>query len=121
MRANKTFFRNFNIDKTRLKDKKCFEVFHGADTPRDNCPLLQCAKNLKTVSEEVEDTMMEGVFLVTVFPLIDEKGEFYGAVHQTKDITFQKKLLKELMKKAIKLDEANKELERLAHIVSELT
>ena len=120
IRANKTFFKNFDIDKTRLKEKKCFEVYHDRSGPPENCPLLRCIRNLTTVSEEVGDTRMDGIFLVTVFPLLDERGEFYGAVHQTKDITFQKKLHKELMKKADKLDEANKELERLARIVSEL-
>ncbi|GJQ59990.1 MAG: hypothetical protein SCALA701_27910 [Candidatus Scalindua sp.] len=120
VRANKTFFENFNVDKTRLKEKKCFEVYHGTDSPRENCPLLRCINNLKTESEEVADTRMDGIFLVTVFPLVDERGEFYGAVHQIKDITFQKRLHKELIKKADKLDEANKELERLAKIVSEL-
>jgi hypothetical protein len=49
----------------------------------------------------------------------DEKEEFYGVVYQAKDITFQKKLHRELIKKANKLDEANKELERLARLVSE--
>ncbi len=120
IRANKTFYKNFDIDKTRLKEKKCFEVYHNSSSPRENCPLLRCIKDLKTVSEEVDDTRLDGIFLVTVFPLVDESGEFYGAVHQTKDITFQKRLHKELIKKANKLDEANKELERLARIVSEL-
>lgn len=121
IRANKTFFENFNSDKTRLREKKCFETFHDADSPPANCPLIQCFKNMKTVYEEMVFANMEGIFLVTAFPLFDEKGEIYGAVQQAKDITFQKKLLKELMKKANKLDEANGELERLTRIVSELT
>ncbi|MDR4505629.1 MAG: PAS domain-containing protein [Candidatus Scalindua sp.] len=120
IRANKAFFKEYNIDKTRLKEKKCFEVFYGVDAPSENCPLMQCFENLKTVYEEMVDTEMDEIFLVTVFPLFDEEGEIYGAVHQKKDITFQKKLLKELMKKANKLDEANRELERLTRIVSEL-
>jgi PAS domain S-box-containing protein len=118
LRANKSFYEKFNIDKGQLPDKKCYEIFHGTDTPWNSCPLERSIKSLKPEIEEIEDPHMGGSFLMSVYPLENESGEVYGFVHLAKDITFQKKVERQLVENAKELKTANTELESFVYIVS---
>ncbi|MGR3176038.1 MAG: PAS domain S-box protein [Candidatus Scalindua sp.] len=91
VRANKAFFEKFNIRAEDLSDKKCYEIFHGTSEPWPTCPLTKTAESLKPEYVEVDDPGMGGAFIVSTYPIFDEKGKFCGAVHQTKDITEWKK------------------------------
>jgi signal transduction histidine kinase len=118
IRANKAFYEKFNDGIVQPSDKKCYEIFHGTDESWHNCPLVRSANSLQPEYEEVDDPNMGGVFLISTYPLLNEKGEFYGVVHQAKDITFQKRVEKQLFEKAKKLKTVNKELEDFVYIVS---
>ncbi|MHC4182048.1 MAG: ATP-binding protein [Planctomycetota bacterium] len=118
LRANNSFYEKFNIDKGQLPDKRCYEIFHNTDSPLRSCPLDKSIKSLKPEIEEIDDPNMGGVFLVSVYPLEDEKGEVYGFVHLAKDITFQKKVERQLVENAKELKTANTELESFVYIVS---
>ncbi|MEE9604656.1 MAG: PAS domain S-box protein [Candidatus Scalindua sp.] len=98
IRANKAFFEKFNVSAEQLSDRKCYEIFHDIDTPWHNCPLDRSIKSLRPEIEEVDDPHMGGIFLVSTYPLFDEKGKFYGVVHQAKDITKMKKVEREIIK-----------------------
>ena len=87
VRANKAFYERFNISVEKLSDRKCYEIFHGTSEPWPTCPLTKTAESLKPEHVEVSDPGMGGSFIVSTYPILDEKGKFCGAVHQTKDIT----------------------------------
>jgi signal transduction histidine kinase/HAMP domain-containing protein len=118
LRANNTFFEKFNINKRQLSSKRCHEIFHGNEKPWHSCPLERSKKSLKPEIEEIDDPHMGGNFLVSVYPLKNETGEVYGFVHLAKDITFQKKVERQLVEKANELKTVNKELEDFVYIVS---
>ena len=83
--------KRFNISVEELSDKKCYEIFHGTSEPWPTCPLTKTAESLKPEYVEVDDPGMGGAFIVSTYPIFDEKGKFCGAVHQTKEITEWKK------------------------------
>ena len=118
LRGNNSFYEKFNIDKGQIPDKRCYEIFHNTDSPLRSCPLDRSIKSLNPEIEEIDDPGMGGIFLVSVYPLENESGEVYGFVHLAKDITFQKKVERQLTEKAKELKTANTELESFVYIVS---
>ena len=96
LRANKTFFEKFGVNKRQFHGKRCYEIFHDIDTPWHSCPLDKSIKSLRPEIEEVVDPHMGGSFLISVYPLKNERGETYGFVHLAKDITLQKQIEKEI-------------------------
>jgi PAS domain S-box-containing protein len=118
LRANKAFVEKFNVDWNQLSDRKYNEIFHGTDKLWHDYPLTRSIRSLQPEYEEVDNLNIEGVFLVSAYPLLDEQGKLYGIVHQAKDITFQKKVERQLVEKAKELKTVNKELEDFVYIVS---
>lgn len=116
--ANKAFFEKFNFDKKQLSEKRCYEIFHGTESPWHSCPLERSFTSLHPEYEEVDDPHMGGIFLVSTYPLIDQNKEIYGVVHQAKDITSQKNTERQLIKKANELSTANRDLEDFVYVVS---
>ncbi|MBT6226314.1 MAG: PAS domain S-box protein, partial [Candidatus Scalindua sp.] len=96
VRANKAFFKKFNVSKEELHDKKCHEIFHGIDGPWFRCPLAKTAESLQPECVEVVDPNMGGAFMVSTYPILDGKGKFSGVVHQARDITDRKKIFEEV-------------------------
>ncbi|MFQ5963511.1 MAG: PAS domain S-box protein [Candidatus Scalinduaceae bacterium] len=118
--ANKAFFEIFSVSKEQLSNMKCNELFHCTDEHWHSCPLAKSAKSLKPEIEEVDDHNMGGVFLVSAFPIKDKRDEIHSFVLLAKDVTFQKRLQRQLIDKTKKLEMANKELKNLAYIITEL-
>jgi signal transduction histidine kinase/HAMP domain-containing protein len=118
LRANDSFYEKFNIVKGQIPDKRCYEIFYNTDSPLRNCPLERSIKSLEPEIEEIDDPHMGGVFLVSVYPLKNERGEVYGFVHLAKDMTFQKKVERKLAENAKELKTANIELENFIYIIS---
>lgn len=104
VRANKAFLEKFNVDKKQLNEKECYEIFHCIGKPCHKCPLAKCKESLKPECEEVDDSNMGGVFLMSAYPLLDEKGAFHGVVQQIRDITERKKT-EEVIRKAKEFSE----------------
>ena len=96
VRANKAFYERFNISVEELSDRKCHEIFHSTSEPWPDCPLAKSAESLKTEHVEIDDLGMGGSFIVSTYPILDEKGRFFGAVQQVKDITEWKKTEEEI-------------------------
>ena len=119
-RCNETTIKMFNTTYDNLIGKKCWEVVHGTSEPVEAYPCVRAQKTLKR--ETMELLSGDSWLLITVDPIINEKGEFDGAVHIIKDITHRKKIEKELeeyrehleemvKKRTVELEEKNKRLE----------
>lgn len=104
VRANKAFLEKFNVDKKQLNGKECYEIFHCIGKPCHKCPLAKCKESLEPECEEVDDPNMGGIFLISTYPLLDEKGVFHGAIQQVRDITERKKT-EEVIRKAKEFSE----------------
>jgi two-component system, cell cycle sensor histidine kinase and response regulator CckA len=92
VRANKAACRMLGKSEEALAGACCFTLFHtGADRPPVNCPLrkMVASGTLETVETEVE--ALDGNFIVTCTPLLDEKGSLKNVVHVATDITDRKR------------------------------
>ncbi|ODS34322.1 MAG: two-component sensor kinase [Candidatus Scalindua rubra] len=103
IRYNKAVERKFNAKPEELIGKKYYEVFHGADKPIPNCPLVQSKRSLKPATAEIVDHHMRGAFLISGFPRFNKQGKFIGSVGISRDITNLKKFEKEKQDMQIKM------------------
>ncbi|MCX7836658.1 MAG: ATP-binding protein [candidate division WOR-3 bacterium] len=127
-KANKKVYQFFK--RKDLIGKKCYEIFHQKKEPIINCPFSKTLRTKIYFSEEIE--IDRKVFLVSVSPIFDEKGEVIGCVHIARDITNLKIIEENLRKKNQELtiltqqlqasqNELIKTAERLAKANEELT
>ncbi len=124
VKANKASAGMLKVKLEDLMGKTCYEIVHKGDKPWPNCPLQHALRDGKTHTAEVDDPNA-GTLLVTVAPILDEKGKLVGGVHIAKNITEQKKreaevqiLNRELEQRLLELTTANKELEGFSYYVS---
>ena len=89
--ANKALCDFLRKEPKELIGKRCFEVLHGADEPVLDCPCEKAKVTRKPEAIEKVDPYSGLWFLLSVWPLFDENGEYAGCVHTAKDITERKK------------------------------
>jgi PAS domain S-box-containing protein len=105
VRVNKATAERLGCAPRNLVGKICYEVFHGAGKPTDNCPHTRLIEDGLPHRAEVHEDRLGGVFLVSVNPLHDSDGKLTGSVHVARDITERKRAEEALQK-------AHDELER---------
>jgi len=74
LRCNETTTKMFNTTYNNLIGKKCWEVIYGTSEPIEECPSVRAQKTLKR--ETMELLSGDSWLLITVDPIINEKGEF---------------------------------------------
>ena len=89
--ANKALCDFLRKEPKELIGKRCFEVLHGADEALLDCPCEKAKVTRKPEAIEKVDPYSRLWFLLSVWPLFDENGEYAGCVHTAKDITERKK------------------------------
>lgn len=72
--------------------KKCYEIFHGMDSPWDVCPHHRTIATNRPFVGEVDDPNLGGTFLISSSPLFDKSGNLTGTVHIARDVSEIKKL-----------------------------
>ena len=77
--------------------KKCYEVFHGTNEPRPECPHHKTVMTKRAYVEEFEEPFLGGTFINSSSPIFNSAGEFIGTVHVARDITEIKKLQEKLV------------------------
>jgi len=96
IRYNKKTIEFFNIkNDNELLNKKCWEIFHNASLPINECPVEEIKKSLERKIIEIE--INKKFFEITIDPLLDENNDFYGTIHFIRDIT-ERKLVEKLLK-----------------------
>ena len=76
--------------RTEICGKKCYHLIHGTDAPPDFCPAEKARRTKEREEAEMYLQDRDMWFLVTIDPLLDEKGRYAGAVQVIKDITERK-------------------------------
>lgn len=92
IRVNKATAERFNTTPQAMIGKKCYELFHCTTEPHPLCPHKKTVEAGEPASAELDDPYLEGIFLATTYPLINDKGKLYATVHIMKDITELKKV-----------------------------
>ncbi len=94
-----------------LAGKKCFEAYHGRDSPCEFCPTLQTLATGEPTHKVVPLTgpgrTRTGWLDLFTFPLIDEEtGDLKGVIEYMRDVT-ERKMMEEVEKKAFEQIEKN--------------
>ncbi len=90
VRANKALAEKLGSSPEALIGRRCYEVFHGTETPPAFCPHVRLLNDHGVHTEEVHEAQLGGDFLVSVSPLYDRDGRLSGSVHVARDITHRK-------------------------------
>ncbi|MDH5203505.1 MAG: PAS domain S-box protein [Nitrospirota bacterium] len=77
--------------------KKCYEILHGMNEPRLDCPHHKTVETKEAFVEELEEPYLGGTFITSSSPIFNSSGEFIGTVHVARDITEIKKLQEQLI------------------------
>ncbi|NUM34834.1 MAG: response regulator, partial [Candidatus Brocadiae bacterium] len=110
LRANKTSESFFHCKIGDLVGRPCWEVVHRLSGPLKECPLLRSQKSCSR--ERMDLQMGDRWFEVTIDPVLDELGQYNGAVHTISNITDRKLAEKELLQSKESLEKTNAELEK---------
>lgn len=93
VKANNALAMRLNTTPESLVGRHCWEVYHDSHDFNGVCPDCPHASTLKTGKPstcEREYSPLRGIFLSTVFPYFNEKGEITGTIQIAKDITLEK-------------------------------
>jgi two-component system, cell cycle sensor histidine kinase and response regulator CckA len=102
-KAMESFLKKFS---EKIIGGTCWELVHGTNKPVKGCPIVHMKKTLRRESLElkVDDKWLN----VSVDPVIDETGNFTGAVHIISDITLRKQAEEALRNSEDQLRQAQK-------------
>jgi PAS domain S-box-containing protein len=98
LRANKAAADRLGFSPKELVGRKCYDVFHGTDSPPGFCPHAKSLDGGHERYAEVHEDRLGGDFLVSVSPLIGSDGKQKGVVHVARDVTRRKEAEKGLLK-----------------------
>ncbi len=87
-RCNQAFAALLGNDIATLQGKKCYELIHRTKTFIKGCPLIRTRKS--NVREQMELSLGENIYLITVDPLKSHDGQVSGFIQIMRDITEQK-------------------------------
>jgi len=75
-----------------LIGRKCYQVFHDPESagPPDGCPLVVMLSSGKLETAQMEIEALDGTFLVSTTPVIDEAGRLSKVIHIATDVTERK-------------------------------
>ena len=90
LRVNKPMAKRLGLTPEAVVGKLCYECIHGTDSPPDFCPHAKYLSEGGEHTEEIYDERLGGHFCVSVSPLLDPGGEYFGVVHVARDINQRK-------------------------------
>ena len=101
IQANKSATKLLKKTEAELLGHHCYENLHCSKCTIEDCPFMKMKESMK------RETMLlpvgEKWFEIIVDPLIDDKGDFHGALHFISDITARNKAERTLEERTIEL------------------
>lgn len=88
LRANKMAEKMFPLPSGSAIGRFCYEIVHGTTEPISGCPVERTRTSLQR--ETIELQIGERFYQVTGDPILDQSGQYSGAVHIIRDITGHK-------------------------------
>ncbi|MFZ5573139.1 MAG: response regulator [Thermodesulfobacteriota bacterium] len=88
--ANQAAVDSLGYPETDLHLRKCHTVFHGLESPPANCPMVSLLKTGKFETAQMEVEALDGVYLVSCTPVLDQRGAVSEIVHTATDISGRK-------------------------------
>lgn len=97
IRVNKYISDLSGIPLKEMLLNKCYATIHKLDKPINNCPLMRSVKSQDTEVLEFYNHQYNKFFLLSVTPVLNEKGSAISYVHSLIDITDIKEKEKKLL------------------------
>ena len=99
-RSNLAYARHGELEVTKVRGRRCYEVFAERDAPCEGCPVSSVRASGRSAMAEVRDDPSERVFQVLAYPIF-EAGDADGAAAQVvchyRDVTEEKELAQRLL------------------------
>lgn len=105
VRVNRAMAGKMGLEPKDILGRKCYELFHKTSGPIESCPHSLLLHDNQEHAAEIYEKEFDAYFLVSVSPLRDDKGDFIGAVHVSRDITAQKRDAVDLLNYRNRLEE----------------
>ncbi len=92
VRANRALAERLGTTPQALVGRTCYELCHRSQSPPESCLYRGVMQNGQPRSIELEEPALGGTFLLSAYPLQDERGGVTGSVHVIRDITAQRQM-----------------------------
>ncbi len=89
--VNRAYLKRFGLELKDVVGRRCTEVLEESRCPFARCNLEEVLRNGEPLTEEIASRHGE-VYLVHIYPVMDESGRPDGGILYGKDITHQKKV-----------------------------
>jgi len=70
-------------------EAKCYQYYHGKNSPPEQCPSCKCLLSEEPVSFEIYEPHLHKFIQIKAFPQFDDNNEFKGLIHFVRCITNQ--------------------------------
>jgi PAS domain S-box-containing protein len=90
IRVNRPMAERLGVTPAAAVGKRCCEFVHKTHSPPTLCPYTEFLAQGKERTVEIYEARLGGHFCVSVSPLLDPNGDFYGVVHVARDINERK-------------------------------
>ena len=94
--ANKAAEKILGLPLLNSGNVKCFEFYHGSDSPPVGCPSCKCLGAGKTSVFEMFEPHLNMHIEIRAIPRVDDAGRVIGLIHIVRDITSRKLVEEEL-------------------------
>ena len=91
--ANSASIRLTALPREEIIGKYCYEVFHrhSGNAPLEGCPMEKMLRSGSMESTDMEIEALDGIFMVSCTPILDENGMLDKVIHIATDITERKR------------------------------
>ncbi|SMD07033.1 PAS domain S-box-containing protein [Desulfocicer vacuolatum DSM 3385] len=90
--ANLATLKLTGLSRNQIKGEACHKIFHGSHEPSGECPMKALLNNGEFETVEMHMETLDGHYLVSCTPILDEKGQLDRVIHISTDITEKIKL-----------------------------
>jgi len=98
IRANKAAVETLDFNLTGKERGKCFKIFHGKNSPPDDCLSCKVFQMKKSFSFEYFEPHLDRFLEVRAMPRFDDDHQVTSVIHVIRDITERKKVEKALQR-----------------------
>jgi len=117
LRANKAASELLRLPFKEIVGKKCHLLYHGQDTPPDQCPSCEMIKIGSPSVMEVFEPHLNKFIEVKALPRYGEDGRLTGVVHVLRDITKRRRIEQEKEDLIEQLEEALASIKTLKGLI----
>ncbi len=96
VRGNMALAKALGCRQEEIAGRFCYELFHGADRPVENCPHVRLLADGCEHACETSLNRLGGAFWISVTPVFDNTGQLVGCLHIARNVTAYKTLEAEL-------------------------